>query len=129
MSAYHLAYTTMIPGPVSDTNRAEQARWWPATSSARTPRLSPRWTPSTGGYWPTNASITATYQAVVSAALAVLATPPPFAPMAPNPAAALAAVAQAGAQAGVKGALQASSQSMTQTATAGAAAAGGRRAG
>jgi PPE-repeat protein len=119
VEAYHVAETTMVPGPVSDANRVEQAGLVASNIIGQnTPAIVALDTDYFGHHWTTNASIMASFQAVVTAALATLATPPPFAPMAPNPAAALAALADAGAQAGVQGALQASSQSMQQASTA-----------
>ncbi|WP_094287341.1 PPE domain-containing protein [Mycobacterium lehmannii] len=118
VEAYHLAETTMVPGPVSDTNRAETAA---LVASNIIGQNTPAILVNEAEYdrqWIHNASVMAGFQAVVSAALAVLATPPPFAPMAPNPAAALASLASAGAQTGAQGALQASAQSMQQASTA-----------
>lgn len=118
VDAYNLAATTMIPGPVSDQNLVDTEA---LVASNILGQNTPAIVALVAEYehqWVQNAAIMSTYQAVVAAALAVLATPPPFAPMAPNPAAALAALADAGAQAGVQGALQASSQSMQQASTA-----------
>ena len=118
VDAYHLAKTTMVPGPVSDQNLADTEA---LVATNFIGQNSPAIAALVAEYerqWIQNATIMSSYQGVVTAALGVLATPPPFAPMAPNPAAALAALGNAGAQAGVQGALQASSQSMQQASTA-----------
>ena len=118
VDAYHLAKTTMVPGPVSDQNLVDTEA---LVATNFIGQNSPAIAALVAEYerqWIQNATIMSSYQGVVTAALGVLATPPPFAPMAPNPAAALAALGNAGAQAGVQGALQASSQSMQQASTA-----------
>jgi PPE-repeat protein len=70
-----------------------------------------------GQFWTQNASMLAAYQAVVSTALAALATPPPINPAFADPAGPLAGVVQAGADAAA-GSLQSGFQSVSQTAAA-----------
>jgi PPE-repeat protein len=118
-AAYRTAESTMIPGPVADSNRAEQVSLVASNVIGQnTPAIIALDTQYFGHYWPQNASIMAAYEAAVTAALAALATPPPLAPMAADPAAPLAGVAQAAAQAGTTSALQASANTMTETADA-----------
>jgi PPE-repeat protein len=118
VDAYHLAATTMVPGPVSDQNLLDTEALVATNFLGQNSPAIAALVAEYGRQWVQNAAIMSGFQGVVTAALGVLATPPPFAPMAPNPAAALAALADAGAQAGVQGALQASSQSMQQASTA-----------
>ena len=111
-TAYHSAESTMIPGQVCDTNRAT----W--TGLASTNWLGQNFLPmgvldeQYGQYWLQNASLMGVYQAAVSAALGVLATPPPLAPPTGNPALAAAAVGQVAANPAIN-ALSQSGQSMT----------------
>jgi PPE-repeat protein len=119
VQAYHTAQSTMIPGPVSDLNRVTQASLVASNIIGQnTPAIIALDTEYFGHHWPQNASIMAAYEAVVTAALAALADPPPIAPLAPDPAAPLAGVAQAAGQAAANGALHASTQTMTETADA-----------
>lgn len=124
VSAYHLAETSMIPGPVCETNLSTTAALVASNILGQNTPAIAALVAQYQEFWIQNASIMSTYQAAVSAALGLLATPPPIAPMAPNPGAALAGVAQAGAQAGVQGALQTGSQSLDQTANTAVPAAG-----
>jgi len=124
VSAYHLAETSMIPGPVCETNLTTTAALVASNILGQNTPAIVALVAEYQEFWIQNASVASTYQAAVSAALGVLATPPPIAPMAPNPAGALAGVAQAGAQAGVQGALQSSAQSLNQTANTAVPAAG-----
>jgi len=119
-SAYHAAETGMIPGPVSDTNRATQAGLvatnWFGQHNAPIHALDAEYL----HHWMQNASWMGTYQATVTAALAVLATPPPVAPLTGNPAAAAAAAAQAATDPAID-ALSQGTQSMTEAVSGGPA--------
>jgi PPE-repeat protein len=118
VDAWHLAKTTMVPGPVSDQNLVDTEALVATNFIGQNSPAIAALVAEYDRQWIHNAAIASSFQSVVAAAVGVLATPPPFAPMAPNPAAALAALANAGAQTGVQGALQASSQSMQQASTA-----------
>jgi PPE-repeat protein len=118
-AAHRTAHSTMVPGPVCDTNRTTQAALVASNVIGQnTPAIIALDTQYFGEFWPQNASIMAAYEAVITAALAALADPPPIAPLAPDPAAPLAGVAQAAGQAAANGALHASTQTMTDTANA-----------
>ncbi|PXX03228.1 PPE domain-containing protein [Mycolicibacterium moriokaense] len=120
VDAYTLALESMIPGEVCTTNRTTQAGLIATNIGQNTPAIIALEF-EYRGHWIQNASMMAGYQAVVSAALAALATPPPINPAVANPAGPLAGVAQAGAETAA-GSLQAGFQSVTQTAgTAGQA--------
>ncbi|BBZ15023.1 PPE domain-containing protein [Mycobacterium branderi] len=119
VEAYQAAFEGMVPGPVSDTNRATQfALVQTNFIGQNTPAIVALDGDYYGHHWPTNASWMASFEAVVSAALPVLATPAPFLPTASNPAAPAAGVGAAAAQAGASAGMQASTQAMTQSATA-----------
>ncbi len=82
--------------------------------------------PSTREYlhhWMQNASWMGTFQAAVTAALAVLATPPPLAPVTGNPAVAAAAASQVAADPAIN-ALSQGTQSMTEAVSGPASQAG-----
>ena len=119
-SAYHAAETGMIPGPVSDTNRATQAALvatnWFGQHNAPIHLLDAEYL----HHWMQNASWMGMFQAAVTAALAVLATPPPVAPLTGNPALAAAAASQVAADPAI-GALSQGTQSMTEAVSGGAA--------
>jgi PPE-repeat protein len=122
VEAYTLAQESMIPGEVCTTNRTTQSGLIATNWGQNTPAIIALEIEYMGHFWPQNASLMATYQAVVSAALAALATPPPINSAFANPAGPLAGVVQAGGNA-VAGSLQAGFQSVSQTAgTAGTAA-------
>jgi PPE-repeat protein len=99
VEAHQTAAQTMIPGPVCDQNRADY------TGLAITNWFGQHFAPMGaldgtyyGEFWPHNATAVSLYQAVVAAAMAILATPPPMSPSAADPAGAAAGVAQAAAQ-------------------------------
>jgi PPE-repeat protein len=121
--AYHTAAATMVPGPVSDTNRANQAEAV-ATNffGVRTPEIIGYDTEYFGHHWPTNAAAMAAYESVTMGLLGLLGIPPPISPVTGDPAgaAAQAAVgaAQAGVQAGNNAAMQSGVQGMNETAGA-----------
>jgi PPE-repeat protein len=119
-SAYHAAETGMIPGPVSDTNRATQAALvatnWFGQHNAPIHFLDAEYL----HHWMQNASWMGIFQAAVTAALAVLATPPPMAPLTGNPAVAAAAASQVAADPAI-GVLSQGTQSMTEAVSGGAA--------
>src|ERR1700738_1223403 len=122
VDAYTLALESMSPGEVCTDNRTTQAGLIATNIGQNTPAIIALELEYMGHFWTQNASMMATYQAVVSAALAALATPPPINPAVANPAGPLAGVVQAGAET-AGGSLQARFQSVSQTAgTAGAAA-------
>lgn len=112
-TAYQTAETSMIPGQVCDTNRAT----W--TGLAATNWIGQNLMPmgvldeQYGQYWMQNSSLMGIYQAAVTTALGVLATPPPLAPQTGNPAVAAAAVDQVAADP-VISALSQSGQGMTE---------------
>jgi PPE-repeat protein len=112
-SAYHSAETGMIPGPVSDANRATQAGLvatnWFGQHNAPIHALDAEYL----HHWMQNASWMGIFQAAVTAALAVLATPPPVAPVTANPAVAAAAAAQVAVDPAIN-ALSQGTQSMTE---------------
>jgi PPE-repeat protein len=119
VDAYTMALESMIPGEVCTTNRVTQQGLIDFNIGQNTPAIIALEIEYTGHFWPQNASLMATYQAAVSAALAALATPPPINPAFANPAGPLAGVVQAGADA-LGGSLQAGFQSVSQTATSAA---------
>src|SRR5271167_3639939 len=121
-SAYHGAETGMIPGPVSDTNRATQLALVMTNRGQNTPAINAL----DGEYlhhWMQNASWMGTFQAAVTAALAVLATPPPLAPVTGDPAVAAAAASQVAADPAIN-ALSQGTQSMTEAVSGPASQAG-----
>ena len=116
VEAYAMALESMIPGEVCTENRVSQAGFIASNVIGQnTPIIISLEIEYMGHFWPQNASLMATYQAVVSAALAALATPPPINPAFANPAGPLAGVVQAGGEA-VAGSLQAGFQGVSQTA-------------
>src|SRR5271167_777570 len=121
-SAYDGAETGMIPGPVSDTNRATQLALVMTNWGQNTPAINAL----DGEYlhhWMQNASWMGTFQAAVTAALAVLATPPPLAPVTGDPAVAAAAASQVAADPAIN-ALSQGTQSMTEAVSGPASQAG-----
>jgi PPE-repeat protein len=97
VEAYTTALESMIPGEVCTTNRTTQSGLIASNIIGQnTPGIIALEIEYMGHFWPQNASLMATYQAVVSAALAALATPPPINPAFANPAGPLAGVVQAG---------------------------------
>jgi PPE-repeat protein len=122
VDAYTMALESMIPGEVCTTNRTTQLGLIHTNFIGQnTPAIIALEMEYMGHFWPQNASLMATYQAAVSAALAALATPPPFNPAVADPAGPLAGVVQAGADAAA-GSLQSGFQSVSETAnTAGSA--------
>ena len=119
VDAYTLALESMIPGEVCTTNRTTQAGLISTNIGQNTPAIIALELEYMGHFWTQNASMMAAYQAVVSAALAALATPPPINPAFADPAGPLAGVVQAGADAAT-GSLQSGFQSVTQTASSAA---------
>src|SRR5882757_2480034 len=116
VEAYTMALESMIPGEVCTENRVSQAGFIASNIIGQnTPIIISLEIEYMGHFWPQNASLMATYQAVVSAALAALATPPPINPAFANPAGPLAGVVQAGGDAAA-GSLQAGFQGVSQTA-------------
>ncbi|HXO50652.1 MAG TPA: PPE domain-containing protein [Mycobacterium sp.] len=115
VDAYTLALESMIPGEVCTTNRVTQSGLIATNIGQNTPAIIALELEYMGQFWTQNASMMATYQAVVSAALAALATPPPINPAVANPAGPLAGVVQAGADAAA-GSLQSGFQGVSQTA-------------
>ncbi|WP_018604191.1 PPE domain-containing protein [Mycobacterium sp. 155] len=114
-TAHQTSLASMIPAPVCTTNLAtQQALAATNFMGINTPAIL-QLAALYQGYWVQNASLMTSYQAVVEAALAALATPPPLSPSAADPAAPAAAAAASAAQSGTQGALQASAKSMTQT--------------
>ena len=116
VDAYTLALESMIPAEVCTTNRGTwqglvDTNW----IGQNTPGIIALDLEYFGHFWTQNASLMAGYQAVVSAALAALATPPPLNPAFANPAGPLAGVVQAGAQTAA-GSLQSGFQGVSQTA-------------
>jgi len=116
VDAYTLALESMIPAEVCTTNRGTwqglvDTNW----IGQNTPGIIALDLEYFGHFWTQNASLMAGYQAVVSAALAALATPPPLNPAFANPAGPLAGVVQAGAQTAA-GSLQSGFQDVSQTA-------------
>ena len=111
-SAYHAAETGMIPGPVSDTNRATQLALVMTNWGQNTPAINAL-DAEYLHHWMQNASWMGTFQAAVTAALAVLATPPPVSPVTGNPAVAAAAATQVAADPAIN-ALSQGTQSMTE---------------
>jgi PPE-repeat protein len=111
-SAYHAAESGMIPGPVCDTNRATQLALVATNWGQNTPAINAL-DAEYLHYWMQNASWMGTFQAAVGAALAVLATPPPVAPVTGNPAMAAAAAAQVATDPAID-ALSQGTQSMTE---------------
>jgi PPE-repeat protein len=124
VEAYTLALESMIPGEVCTTNRTTQSGLIATNWGQNTSAIIGLEIEYMGHFWPQNASLMATYQAVVSAALAALATPPPINPAFANPAGPLAGVVQAGANAAA-GSLQAGFQGISETAGTAAPAAQG----
>ncbi|MDA2893404.1 PPE family protein [Mycolicibacterium sp. BiH015] len=123
VDAYTLAMESMIPGPVCTENRTTQAgliatNWF----NQNFPGIVGLEVQYMEHFWVQNASLMSTYQSVVTAALGVLSTPPPFAPNLANPTAPLAGVVQAGAGVAANS-LQAGFQAVNQTASAAAPAA------
>ena len=119
VDAYTVALESMIPGEVCTTNRTTQAGLIATNIGQNTPAIIALETEYMGHFWPQNASLMATYQATVSAALAALATPPPLNPAFADPAGPLAGVVQTGAEAAA-GSLQSGFQSVSQTASSAA---------
>jgi PPE-repeat protein len=117
VDAYTLALESMIPGEVCTTNRTTQSGLIATNIGQNTPAIIALELEYMGHFWTQNASMLAAYQAVVSTALAALATPPPINPAFADPAGPLAGVVQAGADAAA-GSLQSGFQSVTQTAAA-----------
>jgi PPE-repeat protein len=115
VDAYTLALESMIPGEVCTTNRTTQSGLIATNIGQNTPAIIALELEYMGHFWTQNASMMATYQSVVSAALAALATPPPINPAVADPAGPLAGVVQAGADA-ASGSLQSGFQSVSQTA-------------
>jgi PPE-repeat protein len=115
VDAYTLALESMIPGEVCTTNRVTQQGLIDTNIGQNTPAIIALELEYMGHFWTQNASMMATYQAVVSAALAALATPPPINPAVANPAGPLAGVVQAGSDAAA-GSLQSGFQGVSQTA-------------
>ncbi|MCC9184354.1 PPE domain-containing protein [Mycolicibacterium mageritense] len=117
VAAYHAARDMMIPGPACDSNRVEQAGLV-ATNviGQNTPGIVFLDGQYFGEFWPQNASLMASYQAVVAQVLPMLAVPPPLSPQMSNPAAAATGAAQVAAQPGLN-ALQNSSESLSQAAS------------
>jgi len=117
-AAHTAAVETMIPAAVCLTNRSTQAGLvatnWIGQNTPAIIGLEAQY----GDFWVTNATARTGYGSVVSTALGALAEPPPLAPMASDPAASAAGVAQAAAQTGGQDVLQVSAQTMTQTANA-----------
>jgi PPE-repeat protein len=111
-SAYHAAESGMIPGPVCDTNRATQLALVATNWGQNTPAINAL-DAEYLHYWMQNASWMGTFQAAVSTALVVLATPPPVAPVTGNPAVAAAAAAQVATDPTID-ALSQGTQSMTE---------------
>lgn len=130
VTAYESACSTMIPAPVCEANRMEEYSdnlINPAVWGALTGRIADLNFEYFGEHWPHNASAGAAYGAVLSGLTALLAVPPPVAPMA-DPAAAAAgsaaSIAQTTAQATGTQAMQAGSKA-AETAGQGATSAGG----
>jgi hypothetical protein len=130
VTAYESACSTMIPAPVCEANRMEEYSdnlINPAVWGALTPRIADLNFEYFGEHWPHNASAGAAYGAVLSGLTALLAVPPPVAPMA-DPAGAAAgsaaAIAQTTAQATGTQAMQAGSKA-AETAGQGATSTGG----
>jgi hypothetical protein len=130
VTAYESACSTMIPAPVCEANRMEEVAdnaINPSVWGALTPRIADLNLEYFGEHWPHNASAGAAYGAVLSGLTALLAVPPPVAPMA-DPAAgaagSAAAIAQTTAQATGTQAMQAGSKA-AETAGQGANSAGG----
>jgi PPE-repeat protein len=115
VDAYTLALESMIPGEVCTTNRTTQAGLIATNIGQNTPAIIALELEYMGHFWTQNASMMATYQSAVSAALAALATPPPINPAFADPAGPLTGVVQAGADAAT-GSLQFGFQSVSQTA-------------
>src|SRR6202048_34584 len=115
VDAYTLALESMIPGEVCTTNRVTQSGLIATNIGQNTPAIIALELEYMGQFWTQNASMMATYHAVVSAALAALATPPPITPAVATPAGPLAGVVQAGADAAA-GSLQSGFQGVSQTA-------------
>jgi PPE-repeat protein len=111
-SAYQTAETGMIPGQVCDTNRATWTGLAATNIGQNTPAMGVL-DEQYGQYWLQNASLMGMYQAAVTSALAVLATPPPVAAPTGNPAVAAAAVGQVAADPAIS-ALSQSGQGMTE---------------
>jgi hypothetical protein len=130
VTAYESACSTMIPAPVCEANRMEEYSdnvINPAVWGALTPRIAELNVEYFGEHWPHNASAGAAYGAVLAGLTALLAVPPPVAPMM-TPAGALAgsasAIAETTAQATGTQAMQAGSKA-AETAGQGASSAGG----
>jgi PPE-repeat protein len=102
---------------VCTTNRTTQSGLIATNIGQNTPAIIALELEYMGQFWTQNASMLAAYQAVVSTALAALATPPPINPAFADPAGPLAGVVQAGADAAA-GSLQSGFQSVSQTAAA-----------
>jgi PPE-repeat protein len=117
VDAYTLALQSMIPGEVCTTNRTTQSGLIATNIGQNTPAIIALELEYMGHFWTQNASMLAAYQAVVSTALAALATPPPINPAFADPAGPLAGVVEAGADAAA-GSLQSGFQSVSQTAAA-----------
>jgi hypothetical protein len=130
VTAYESACSTMIPAPVCEANRMEEYSdnmINPAVWGALTPRIAELNVEYFGEHWPHNASAGAAYGAVLAGLTALLAVPPPVAPMM-TPAGALAgsasAIAETTASATGTQAMQAGSKA-AETAGQGANSAGG----
>ena len=121
-SAYHAAESGMIPGPVSDTNRATQLGLVMTNWGQNTPAINAL-DAEYLHHWMQNASWMGTFQAAVTAALAVLATPPPLSPVTGDPAVAAAAAAQVAADPAIN-VLSQGTQSMTEAVSGPASQAG-----
>jgi PPE-repeat protein len=116
--AYQTAFTTMIPGPVCDSNRVAQAGLVATNFMGfNTPGIIALDTEYFGHMWTNNAAVMAAYELAVTGLLALLALPPPISPATGDPAGAAAGAAMDAAQAGGNAAMKAGVQSMDQTAS------------
>jgi PPE-repeat protein len=111
-TAYHAAEAGMIPGQVVDVNRATQLGLVVTNWGQNTPAINAL-DAEYLHFWMQNAGWMGSFQSVVTAAMAVLATPPPLAPVTGDPAVPAAAAAQAAADPAI-GALSQSAQGMTE---------------
>jgi PPE-repeat protein len=117
-TAHSMAVESMIPAEVCTANLATtQALSDTNFFGVNTPAIV-YLVHQYGEFWVQNATARSGYGAVVSAALAALAAPPPLSPTAANPAGPAAAAAQNAAMQGGQSALQASAKTMTQVADA-----------
>ena len=128
VQAFMLAQSSVIPSLVSLTNRAETQILYDTNAfGVNFPAITERETEYYGEHWPHNSSVGWAYSGALSALTAVLAVPPPAAPMGASPAAPAAAgeaVAEAAGQTGMSDAVQASGQVAGQAASAPADAGG-----